>query len=89
MEAKTAATGTKLVFVTGNQNKLKEVKAILGPLVENLENAAIDCECLNGIKSKKRELKGSHIVPELQGEAEDISRAKCKLAVEKVILLLQ
>eukprot|EP01120_Amphizonella_sp_Union-15-10_P015182 TRINITY_DN773_c0_g1_i2.p1 TRINITY_DN773_c0_g1~~TRINITY_DN773_c0_g1_i2.p1 ORF type:complete len:238 (-),score=57.27 TRINITY_DN773_c0_g1_i2:35-655(-) len=53
-----------LVFVTGNQNKLKEVQAILGDHITIVANA-ID-------------------LPELQGEPEEISKQKCKLAAKKL-----
>eukprot|EP00211_Chloroparvula_japonica_P015780 CAMPEP_0119131558 /NCGR_PEP_ID=MMETSP1310-20130426/10454_1 /TAXON_ID=464262 /ORGANISM="Genus nov. species nov., Strain RCC2339" /LENGTH=195 /DNA_ID=CAMNT_0007122141 /DNA_START=42 /DNA_END=625 /DNA_ORIENTATION=+ len=53
-----------VTFVTGNKNKLREVQAIFGDVV-NVRNQDID-------------------LPELQGEPEEISRAKCELAMEKV-----
>jgi inosine triphosphate pyrophosphatase len=37
-----------LVFVTGNANKLAEVKAILGDAVPGLENKALDLPELQG-----------------------------------------
>lgn len=55
-----------LVFVTGNENKLKEVAQILG---ENFQWTLV---------SKKIDL------PEFQGEPDDISREKCKIAAEAV-----
>jgi inosine triphosphate pyrophosphatase len=54
-----------IVFVTGNANKLREVQAILGHVVPNLTNQAVD-------------------LPELQGEPQDISSAKCRLAAATV-----
>jgi len=54
-----------LAFVTGNANKLAEVKAILGGSVPSLVSKKID-------------------LPELQGEPEEISIEKCKLAVKEV-----
>jgi inosine/xanthosine triphosphate pyrophosphatase family protein len=33
---------SRLVFVTGNANKVREVKQILGSAVEHLENRKID-----------------------------------------------
>jgi len=55
-----------LVFVTGNENKLKEVAAILGPSFPWK------------VVSKKIDL------PEFQGEPDEISREKCKIAAEEV-----
>ncbi|XP_031569714.1 inosine triphosphate pyrophosphatase-like [Actinia tenebrosa] len=55
-----------LVFVTGNQNKLKEVVAILGDSFPwKVESRNID-------------------LPEFQGEPDEISREKCKVAAEKI-----
>ncbi|CAN0029919.1 unnamed protein product [Pylaiella littoralis] len=55
-----------VTFVTGNANKLKEVKQILGSSFPfPLENKKVD-------------------LPELQGEAHDVSREKCRLAAEQV-----
>eukprot|EP00668_Euglena_longa_P041792 GGOE01055057.1.p1 GENE.GGOE01055057.1~~GGOE01055057.1.p1 ORF type:complete len:202 (+),score=71.27 GGOE01055057.1:24-608(+) len=53
-----------VVFVTGNQNKLVEVQAILADSVE--------------VHALKVDL------PELQGEPEEISREKCRLAAAQV-----
>eukprot|EP00216_Chloropicon_sp_CCMP2111_P000957 CAMPEP_0198246052 /NCGR_PEP_ID=MMETSP1446-20131203/44395_1 /TAXON_ID=1461542 ORGANISM="Unidentified sp, Strain CCMP2111" /NCGR_SAMPLE_ID=MMETSP1446 /ASSEMBLY_ACC=CAM_ASM_001112 /LENGTH=196 /DNA_ID=CAMNT_0043930325 /DNA_START=11 /DNA_END=601 /DNA_ORIENTATION=+ len=58
----------KIVFATGNQNKLKEVKAILGSEGSfPYEIVALSID-----------------LPELQGEPEDIAADKCRLAAEKV-----
>ncbi|KAK3698275.1 hypothetical protein QZH41_009503 [Actinostola sp. cb2023] len=55
-----------LVFVTGNQNKLKEVVAILGESFPwKVESRNID-------------------LPEFQGEPDEISEEKCKVAYEKI-----
>lgn len=63
-------TGAEITFVTGNQNKLREVAQIL----------ASDSHSESAIKiiSKKIDL------PELQGEVEDIAKQKCALAVKEV-----
>merc|ERR1712137_1197361 len=58
------AAKAALTFVTGNKNKLKEVEAILGPLI-SLTNHPLD-------------------LPELQGEPDEISIEKCKLAVAEL-----
>lgn len=55
-----------LTFVTGNENKLKEVIRILG------DNFPLQ------VVSQKVDL------PELQGEPDDISREKCRLAAKEV-----
>src|SRR3989338_11713785 len=59
----------KLTFVTGNDNKARELKAILakteGSANWDIETLAID-------------------LPELQGEPDEVSREKCVLAVKEV-----
>ncbi|KAI0565718.1 inosine triphosphatase [Gracilaria domingensis] len=59
-----------ITFVTGNQNKLKEVSQILA--------SDPDAKSALSIVAKKIDL------PELQGEVEDIARQKCALAVKEV-----
>eukprot|EP00123_Amoebidium_parasiticum_P013578 comp22039_c0_seq1/m.32005 comp22039_c0_seq1/g.32005 ORF comp22039_c0_seq1/g.32005 comp22039_c0_seq1/m.32005 type:complete len:193 (-) comp22039_c0_seq1:470-1048(-) len=59
-----AASGRRIVFVTGNAKKLEEVVAIVGDSVPLI--------------SRKLDL------PELQGEPEDISKEKCRLAAKEV-----
>lgn len=57
-----------ITFVTGNKNKLEEVKQILassGELPFDIRNQKID-------------------LPELQGEPNEIAMAKCRLAADKV-----
>jgi len=64
---------TTLNFITGNANKLAEVKAIL----------ALD----DGTGSKKVELQSRSLdLPELQGSIEEISRDKAKRAAVLVCL---
>jgi len=60
----TPAGRPTVVFVTGNANKLKEVRDILAGSV-TVESLKID-------------------LPELQGEPEDISKEKCRLAAAQV-----
>ncbi len=36
----------KVIFVTGNKNKLKEVQAIIGELVE-VDNRKLDCKLIS------------------------------------------
>ncbi|XP_028394963.1 inosine triphosphate pyrophosphatase-like [Dendronephthya gigantea] len=62
-----SSSGKKtLVFVTGNSNKLKEVKAILGESFPwKLEAKNID-------------------LPEFQGEPDEISIEKCKVAAQRI-----
>jgi Ser/Thr protein kinase RdoA (MazF antagonist) len=58
-----------LTFVTGNAKKLQEVTAILGEGENSIPYRLV---------SRKIDL------PELQGSPEDVSREKCKLAVQEV-----
>lgn len=57
-----------VTFVTGNQNKLKEVRAIIGE--EHAEKFVLE--------AKKVDL------PELQGEPEDIAKEKVMLAAKDI-----
>lgn len=57
-------------FVTGNQNKLREVSQIL----------ASDPDANSSISIIARKID----LPELQGEPDDIARQKCALAVKEV-----
>lgn len=59
-----------VTFVTGNQNKLREVTQILS--ADGVETPPVE------VVARKVDL------PELQGEPEDIVRQKCVLAVEQV-----
>lgn len=64
-----AASAPKVVtFVTGNQNKLKEVRAILGD--DHADKFVLE--------AKKVDL------PELQGEPEDIAKEKASLAAKDI-----
>jgi inosine triphosphate pyrophosphatase len=63
--AAAARSALPLTFVTGNANKLKEVKQMLGAHVPTLTNIKLD-------------------LPELQGEPEEVSREKCRLASKEV-----
>ena len=66
-----------IIFVTGNANKLKEVKEILSD-VANVVSKKIDC--------KNFKLLNNHfLVPELQGEPEEISVEKFKIAVSEIL----
>mmetsp|Transcript_37719 Transcript_37719/g.49677 ORF Transcript_37719/g.49677 Transcript_37719/m.49677 type:complete len:279 (-) Transcript_37719:319-1155(-) len=58
----------RITFVTGNSNKLKEVRMIVQSSMDS---------CLE-VSNREIDL------PELQGEAETISKEKCKLAAETV-----
>lgn len=62
--------GSSITFVTGNQNKLREVSQIL--------SSDLDSESAFRIVSKKIHL------PELQGEVDDIAKEKCRLAVKEI-----
>ncbi|KAL6078359.1 Inosine triphosphate pyrophosphatase [Balamuthia mandrillaris] len=63
--AMSSSSAKPLIFVTGNANKLAEVKAILEEVNIPIESRNID-------------------LPELQGEPEEISVEKCKIAVETI-----
>lgn len=61
-----ASTRPVLNFITGNANKLAEVKAILeGPAGIEVRNQPLD-------------------LPEIQGELEDVTREKCRVAADLV-----
>lgn len=63
-------TTAPITFVTGNQNKLREVAQIL----------AVDPDASSSIRVVAKKLD----LPELQGEPEDIARQKCAIAVKEV-----
>lgn len=67
-----AITPTVITFVTGNQNKLREVSQIL--------------ECGDGPESEHRfKIVSKKIdLPELQGEPDQIAREKCILAAKQI-----
>lgn len=62
-----------ITFVTGNQNKLREVQQILCSTKDE-----VDAEAPFDLVARKLDL------PELQGDPEDIAREKCRLAAEQV-----
>lgn len=62
-------TSAPITFVTGNQNKLREVESILSS-----DNGAARLR----VVARKIDL------PELQGEPDDIARQKCLLAAQQV-----
>jgi inosine triphosphate pyrophosphatase len=74
------------VFVTGNANKLKEVKAILAAGDSGIEvtSQAVDGQSVH-FPSVPRG--ADYIVPELQGTTQEVAIAKCRAAAEKVSLL--
>lgn len=85
-----------VTFVTGNPKKLEEVKAILGQTIP-FQSVKLDCNfCFPEIPtSLSLELFFSsfyfikflfklNAVPELQGEPEDISKEKARLAAIQV-----
>ncbi|KAG2379103.1 hypothetical protein C9374_007741 [Naegleria lovaniensis] len=55
----------KILFVTGNENKKKEVQQIMGDEFQ-VDSLAIE-------------------LPELQGEIEEISKEKCRIAIQNVL----
>ncbi|KAK6848925.1 hypothetical protein PG995_012758 [Apiospora arundinis] len=60
-----ASSPPEVNFITGNANKLREVKAILEPAGIVVRNQAVD-------------------LPELQGEIEDVTLEKCRVAARQV-----
>lgn len=66
-------TPTVVTFVTGNQNKLREVAQIL-----KSDHSHVGAEERFKIVAEKLD------IPELQGEPEDIAREKCLLAVKQI-----
>ncbi|PAV21449.1 Maf Ham1 [Pyrrhoderma noxium] len=63
-------SNNKLVFVTGNANKLREVKAILGDSSGGFASIELDSRDLD--------------IPELQGTTQEVAREKCRRAAELV-----
>ncbi|EJD01700.1 Maf/Ham1 [Fomitiporia mediterranea MF3/22] len=59
-----------LVFVTGNANKLKEVRAILSDTSDGSAPINLESKDFN--------------IPELQGTTQDVAREKCRRAAELV-----
>jgi inosine triphosphate pyrophosphatase len=57
-----------VTFVTGNQNKLKEVRAIIGE--EHAAKFILEAKAVD--------------LPELQGEPEDIAKEKVMLAAKDI-----
>jgi inosine triphosphate pyrophosphatase len=83
-----------VTFVTGNAKKLEEVRAILGNSIP-FQSLKLDCK-LHSIYSLSLSLSLSNslfiyfyyfTVPELQGEPEDISKEKARLAAIEVLSL--
>lgn len=70
-----------VTFVTGNKNKLAEVQAILGDVLPNLKSQALDRKFQLNIISNKYFV---FLVPEYQGEPEEIAKEKVKLAAQRV-----
>lgn len=62
-----------ITFITGNKNKLDEVRAILGAPDPDTGEQQIDIQ--------SRAIEG---IPEIQGTIEDIAREKCRAAAAAV-----
>ncbi len=71
-----------VTFVTGNKNKLAEVQAILADVLPNLKSQALDCKCSN--YPFIHFLFWFLLVPEYQGEPEEIAKEKVKLAAQQI-----
>lgn len=69
------------MFVTGNANKLREVKEILVPY-----NIEIEGRSLDGVLSdaSTHALMTPRSVPEIQGTTQEVAIAKCRAAAEIV-----
>ncbi|EGU12802.1 putative DNA repair-related protein [Rhodotorula toruloides ATCC 204091] len=67
-----------ILFVTGNANKLKEVRAILLSSTQHTENANPAATPSFSVESQDLD------VPEVQGTTEEVAKAKCKAAAEIV-----
>jgi inosine triphosphate pyrophosphatase len=76
-----------LVFVTGNANKLKEVKAILAAGGSGIEvtSQAVDGGCL---LDSEVLLELTSAVPEVQGTTQEVAIAKCRAAADKASSIL-
>ena len=79
MAAIARAGKPRLVFVTGNAKKLEEVKLFLAKSAPGGDSSTLPFTLTN----QKIDL------PELQGEPEEISKEKCKLAAEAAITVLR
>lgn len=71
--------------MTGNANKLREVRAILSAGGEPIE---IDSKDLDGMIIASITLHDLiyHAVPEVQGTTQEVAKAKCKAAAKLVSL---
>ncbi|KAG6879022.1 hypothetical protein C0992_005771 [Termitomyces sp. T32_za158] len=65
-----------LIFVTGNANKLKEVKAILSEGGHPIDIGSQSLDSSNG------EFNHARAVPEIQGTTQEVAKAKCRRAAE-------
>ena len=82
------AHASATVFVTGNANKLKEVRAILAdghPI--KLESRALDRKSLK-YQQHRHVLFQKNVVPEIQGSTQEVAREKCRRAAEIVRAIL-
>lgn len=73
------------VFVTGNANKLKEVKAILseGGNPIDIDSQSLDSKYLLKFTTIEQ-LNELSAVPEIQGSTQEVARDKCRRAAELV-----
>ena len=78
------------VFVTGNANKLREVKHILsqGAMPIDLDSKELDSKFLYKLHALVLTLYVSPIqsVPEVQGSTAEVAIAKCRQAAEMVCM---
>jgi inosine triphosphate pyrophosphatase len=73
-----------LVFVTGNANKLREVKEILAPYNIEIEARSLDGVLSDDISASTHALITPQSVPEVQGTTQEVAIAKCRAAAEIV-----
>lgn len=67
-----------ILFVTGNANKLKEVRAILLASTQHTENADPAATPAFSVESQDLE------VPEVQGTTEEVAKAKVRAAADRI-----
>jgi inosine triphosphate pyrophosphatase len=70
------------VFVTGNHNKLKEVRAILETMDIHVEARELDSKPT--YSAEKDSFNVYLLVPEIQGTTIQVSAAKCRQAAKLV-----
>ncbi|GAA5914256.1 hypothetical protein JCM6882_003667 [Rhodosporidiobolus microsporus] len=75
-----STTPRTILFVTGNANKLKEVRAILLASTQSTEASAADAAATPSFSVESQDLD----LPEIQGTTQEVARAKVMAAAEQV-----